>query len=234
MKMTALGTLPRVGFVASFEELAGTPFAGEVNALCWRRELEGDFAEVVAGLCVSQGITSLSEETLRGLALSAGGQKAVACLLRDLDLLSAHGLQPSLDCINGYTTTPLDGELRTDVCSFHADSATVEVDTYLCTYHGASSWGLLNEEAVCKADDPATRRRLLQAYGAADDEAFQEWLGDHFYDLHYEMLAGARPYSFGVGNLWRVATQWPGSPVPPCIHRAPDPVPGEKRLLLIS
>jgi hypothetical protein len=75
---------------------------------------------------------------------------------------------------------------------------------------------------------------LLEAYGGVDDEAFCEWLNDHFYDLHYAPLSGAKPYSFGVGFLWRVATLHEGCLVPPCIHRAPDPVPGQMRLLLIS
>ncbi len=41
--------------------------------------------------------------------------------------------------------------------------------------------------------------------------------------------------SFGLGNLWRIAVDYPGSPVPPCIHRAPITRPGRPpRLLLIS
>lgn len=225
---------PRVLYVDSFDALVSTPMAGGINALCWRRELAGDFAEVVAALTVGEGITSLSAEILLDLPLSAEGRRAVACLLEDLDRLGAQGLQPSLDCINGYTHAPQPGPVRTDVCSFHADSATVEADTYLCTYHGASSWGLPNEQAMRRIDQPETRAALLQAFGGADDEAFQEWLEEHFYDLHYAPLPGAQPYAFGRGHLWRIATLWPGCPVPPCIHRAPDPIPGEKRLLLIS
>jgi hypothetical protein len=39
----------------------------------------------------------------------------------------------------------------------------------------------------------------------------------------------------GIGHLWRIAVQHPGSPVPACIHRAPPPRPGDaRRLLLIS
>ena len=54
-------------------------------------------------------------------------------------------------------------------------------------------------------------------------------------DRLYERLPNAQPYSFGLGNLWRIATEYPGSPVPPCIHRAPDIVPGQPpRLILIS
>lgn len=224
----------RVQIVDSFDALVGTPWTGDVNALCWRRELEGDFAEVVAALAVGPGITSLDAETLRGLSLGPAGGKAVAGLLEDLDRLDAHGLQPTLDCINGYTIEPETGPVRTDVCSFHVDSATVEADTYLCTYHGASSWGLANEQAVRRIDQPETRAALLQAYGGADDAAFAAWLEEHFYNLHYAALPGAQPYAFGTGHLWRIATLCPDCPVPPCIHRAPDPLPGNKRLLLIS
>lgn len=226
--------LPRVRYVRGFDELVGTPFADGVNALCWRRELEGDFAEVAASLDTVPGITPLSEESLCGLHLSLSGQKAVERMLADLELLRAQGLQPSLDCVNGYTHPMQEAVLRTDVCSFHADSATAEADTWLCTYHGACSWGLLNEQAARKVDLPVIRARLLEIHGGADDGVFQEWLEDHFHNLHYQMLPGASPYAFGLGNLWRIATLWPGSPVPPCIHRAPDPVPGEIRLLLIS
>ncbi len=237
--MTMLSNLPnlparRVQLVDSFDALVGTPMVGDINALCWQRELAGDFAEVVAALDVGAGITSLSAETLRGLRLSPEGRQAVTCLLEDLERLDAHGLQPSLDCINGYTHAPQPGPVRTDVCSFHVDSATVETDTYLCTYHGAPSWGLLNEEAVRRIDQPDTRAALLREYGGTDDEAFHEWLEEHFYDLHYAPLPGAQPYAFGTGHLWRIATLWPGCAVPPCIHRAPDPVPGEQRLLLIG
>jgi hypothetical protein len=72
--------------------------------------------------------------------------------------------------------------------------------------------------------------------GAKDDDAeFREALREHCFDLHYLPMPKAQPYSFGVGNLWRIAVDWPGSLVPPCIHRAPETLPGEPpRLLLIS
>jgi hypothetical protein len=41
---------PRVRVVTSFDELVATPFADGVNALCWPRQLDGDFAEVVRQL----------------------------------------------------------------------------------------------------------------------------------------------------------------------------------------
>ena len=55
------------------------------------------------------------------------------------------------------------------------------------------------------------------------------------YDLHYAPLPGARPFSFSLSNLWRIAIDHPGCPVLPCVHRAPLTLPGmEARLLLIS
>jgi len=82
---------------------------------------------------------------------------------------------------------------------------------------------------------PETRAALLQLFGGADDEAFRDYLSENYYDLHYAAAPGARPFSFGQFNLWRIALDYPGSPVPPCIHRAPDPIRGHPpRLLLIS
>lgn len=40
----------------------------------------------------------------------------------------------------------------------------------------------------------------------------QAWLHENCYDLHYEPTPGAQPFSFGVGNLWRIAVQYPGCP----------------------
>jgi hypothetical protein len=58
-------------------------------------------------------------------------------------------------------------------------------------------------------------------------------LNDNCY-LHYASIPLAQPFRFGVGNLWSIAIAYPGSPVPPCIHRAPETLPGQPRLLLIS
>jgi hypothetical protein len=228
-------TLPTcVRLVGSFEELLATSFRDGVNALCWPRVLDGDFAEVVMHLTVGEGITNLAPEELRALSLSTAGKAAVEVMLADYERLSEHGFDPVLNCIDGYVQPEETGPVRTDVCSFHVDSATCEADTYLCTYFGASSEGLPNEGAIRRVDVPETRAELLKLYDGADDEGFREWLNDHYYDLHYVPLPNAMPYSFGICHLWRVATQHPGSPVPPCIHRAPDPIAGQKRLLLIS
>jgi pyruvate/oxaloacetate carboxyltransferase len=53
---------PRVRIVSSFEELVDTRFRDGVNALCWPRVLEGDFAEIVAHLDMPPGITHLTAE----------------------------------------------------------------------------------------------------------------------------------------------------------------------------
>ncbi len=225
----------RIQRVESFAELISTRFADGVNALCWPRLLPGDFNEVVGCLDVSQGITTLEESRLAVLPLSPAGRGAVDLLLADQRLLRASGLEPVLDCINGYAPHEQRGPVRTDVCSFHVDTATDVMDTYLCTYFGPSSEGLRNDEARRHVDIPATRAELLKLFAGGDNDLFRDFLSENCYDLHYAPQPSAQPFSFGVGNLWRIAVDYPGSPVPPCIHRAPDPIPGQPpRLLLIS
>lgn len=224
----------RVRCVHSFHALVTTPFADGVNALCWPRDLPGDFGEVVAQLGRGEGLASLDEVRLRALDLSAAGRAAVEVLVADLRLLRDHGLAPVLDCIHGYPRDEEAEVVATDVYSFHADRAPVEADTYLCTYYGPASEGLDNAAARRHVDLPATRAELLRRHGGPDDEAFAAFLEENCYDLHYAPAPGAQPFSFGRGNLWRIAIAWPGCPVPPCIHRAPATAPGQVRLLLIS
>lgn len=226
---------PRVQRVHSFAALITTPFVGGVNALCWERELAGDFSEVVARLGAGEGIVTLDEARLLTLDVSPAGRTAIAMMLEDHRRLRERGLDPALNCIHAYPRDEEAGAVPTDVYSFHADSAPVEADTWLCTYHGAPSEGLRNEEALRRVDDPATRAALLKNFGGADDDAFAEYLRENCYDLHYAPLPQAQPFSFGIGHLWRIAVDWPGSCVPPCIHRAPATRAGEPpRLLLIS
>jgi len=226
---------PRLQRVHSFQELVATRFAKGVNALCWERTLEGDFGEVVARLGPGEAITAIDDARLRTLAVSSAGGVAIAQLLADLQLLREHHLDPALNCIHSYPRDETREPVATDVFSFHADSAPVETDTWLCTYFGPASEGLRNEEARRRVDVAATRAELLQGFGGEDNDAFRAYLSEYCYDLHYEPLPGAQPFTFGLGNLWRIAVAWPGCPVPPCIHRAPETGPGEPpRLLLIS
>ncbi|MEO8045618.1 MAG: hypothetical protein ABI674_12005 [Spartobacteria bacterium] len=226
----------RIRTVQSFAELAATPFANGVNALCWPRVLAGDFGEVVEKLGAGEEIVTLEEEQLLSLPASAAGRAAIEVMLEDLRRLRELEREPVLNCIHRYPSDDSPGPVRTDVFSFHADSAPVEADTWLCTYHGPASEGLPNEEARRRVEIPETRRKLLTFLGAKeDDDEFREALREHCYNLHYAPVPQARPYSFGVGNLWRIAVDWPGSAVPPCIHRAPETLPGQPpRLLLIS
>jgi hypothetical protein len=226
---------PRIKVVNSFDELLGTPFANGINALCWQRELEGDFAEVLRRLNPGKGITGLDAPSLLSLPLSAAGKTAVDAMLEDLRLLQRSNLDPVLECVDGYLRDDGPGPIHTDVYSFHADSATVQTDTFLCTYHGAASQGLRNDQAIRKIDVPHLRAALLAEFGGADDESFREYLSECCYDLHYEAAENAEPFCFGVGNLWRIAVEYPGNPVPPCIHRAPATQPEDAvRILMIS
>jgi hypothetical protein len=226
---------PRIQRVHCFQELVTTRFANGVNALCWERRLEGDFAEIVERLGPGEGVITVDDDQLLALPVSAAGRVAVANLLADQRRLREHQLAPALNCIHGYPRDEAPGPVPTDVFSFHADSATVETDTWLCTYHGPASEGLRNEAARRRVEVPAIRAELLECFGGEENAAFHAFLSDHCYDLHYEPMPGARPFTFGRGNLWRIAVAWPGCPVPPCVHRAPETVPGQPpRLLLIS
>lgn len=221
--------------VDSFTELVSTPLRGDVNALCWSRSLDGDFGEVARLLARDEkDIHPLSAGELLALPASEDGRRAVQAMLADFQLLRARELDPVLNYINGTTHDDEDAIVATDVFSFHADRAPVPLDTYLCTYFGPTSEGVRNEDATRRIDDAATRARLLALYGGDDDEGFREFLAEHSYDLHYAAAPDAPVFSFGHFNLWRIALAYPGNPVPPCIHRAPTPRPGEVRLLLIS
>lgn len=225
---------PRIRLVHSFDELLSTPFGDGVNALCWPRKLAGDYEEVAAHL-VRTGTETLDDGILRALPLSAGGRIAVGQMIEDRRLLREAGLDPLLDCIKSYDRDEEPGPVPTDVYSFHADSAPVEAETWLCSYNESCSEGLRNDEARRRIDIQETRAELLQLFGGEDDESFAEYLTENCFDLHYAPHPHAKPFSFGMGNLWRIACDYPGSPVPPCIHRAPATIPGRPpRLLLIS
>ncbi len=218
----------------SFSDLSATPFTNGVNAFCWPRTLPGDFGEIVEKLGAGEGIVPVEEALLRSLAVSRAGEEAREVLLEDQRLLRERGLAPELNCIHFYPRDSPDALVPTDVYSFHADRAPVPAETWLCTYFGAPSEGLRNDQAQRCIDQPGTRARLLREFGGADDEAFDEFLAEQSYDLHFTALPEAAQFSFGVGHLWRIALEHPGCPVPPCLHRAPATMAGEPpRLLLI-
>lgn len=227
---------PRIRIVGSFDDLVNASFGPEVNAICWARQLPGNFDEIAALLQDEEDIVSLDEEAIETLRprLSAQGRIAADILLADRQLLQERGLLPSLECVPRYPRD--DGNaVPTDVYSFHADRAPVQADTYLCSYNESSSEGLDNASAQRRIDNPVTRQKLQDLFANKGGGSFEEFLRDNCYDLHYAPLPNAVRYSFGIGNMWRIAVEYPGSPVAPCIHRAPDTVDGRPpRLLLIS
>ena len=63
----------QVGVVSTFAELMDTDFQGNMNALCWNRNLEGDFEEIVSKLQLKENITEVSGDDLLALQLSEKG-----------------------------------------------------------------------------------------------------------------------------------------------------------------
>lgn len=231
--MSALAPSQQIRYVSDFQQLVSTPYGGVVNAICWRRELRGDFAEIVAKVPLEDNMMVLEPEVLLALDLSAEGQLAREILLNDLKLLTDHGAAPVLNLIRCYERDEAVPFFPTDVYSWHVDRAPVPTDTILCTYYGAPSDILPNAQAEQKILVPEIRAELLQLYGGANDADFDAWLSDNFYDLHYRAVPGAQPVSLGIGHLWRLAVDCPGSGILPCVHRAPVEVDGRVRLMLI-
>lgn len=218
--------------VSSFQELVNTPFQGEINAICWPRVLPGNFAEIVQQVHLHQPIEELSEAQLLSMALSPAGQQARDILLQDLHLLQAHGAQPVLNFIQYYEEEEPESLFPTDVYSYHVDRSPVPTDTILCTYYGDASELLPHAQAEQKVLVPEIRAALWEQYTGAPQD-FEAYLAEHFYDLHYRAKPQALPTRLGLGHLCRLAVDYPGSPVLPCIHRAPREHSGLTRLLLI-
>lgn len=216
--------------VTNFQDLVSTPFQGETNALCWSRELIGDFSEIVDKVDFSENMKVLEQDELRELNLSEQGQLARKILLNDFNLLKAHGASPTLNLIKSYEKD--DFFFPTDVYSFHVDRSPVPTDTFLCTYHGDASEIIPNAQAEQKILIPEIRAELKQLYDGPDD-SFEAFLSEYFFDLHYQAKQNAKPTNLGLGHLWRLAVDHPESNVFPCVHRAPKETTGQTRLLMI-
>lgn len=217
--------------VTNFKDLISTPFNGVMNAICWTRNLIGDFSEIVKKVKLTGNITTIEPEELLELPLSEQGQLAREILLNDLKLLTAHGASPILNVINYYDKDDTNPFFPTDVYSFHVDRSPIPIETFLCTYYGESSEILPNAQGKKKVLIPEIRDKLKNLYHG-DDKGFESFLSDHSFDLHYQAEPDARPISLGPGHLWKLAVDHPESQVPPCIHRAPAES-GQNRLLLI-
>lgn len=219
--------------VTNFEELISTPFQGEVNAICWTRNLIGDFAEIVKKVNLIGNIIELHPKDLQKLQLSEQGKLAREILLNDLKVLKNQGASPSLNIIKCYERDDAFPYFPTDVYSFHVDRSPIPIDTFLCTYHGEASDILPNSQATQKILIPEIRAELKKLYGESDDEGFESFLSEFFFDLHYQAKPTANPINLGLGHLWKLAIDYPESNVLPCLHRAPKEKTGENRLLLI-
>ncbi|HAY3552443.1 DUF1826 domain-containing protein [Elizabethkingia meningoseptica] len=218
--------------VSTFSELVATGFQGERNALCWHRDLEGDFQEIVIKLQLNDNITEVTAEDLLALELSEEGNMARNIILNDLQLLTDFGASPSLNLLKCYERDEEFDFISTDVYSWHVDRSPIGTDTFLCTYYGAASDIIPNDQVVQKILIPEVREKLKELYDGTESE-FEDFLKEYFFDLHYQQKPNAKPFNLGLGHLWRLAVDHPEQQVLPCVHRAPVENEGEYRLLLI-
>ena len=222
----------QIGTVSTFSELIQTDFVGERNALCWYRNLEGDFKEIVNKLQLKENITVVEPKDLLALQLSEQGIIAREIILNDLQALTDFGAAPVLNLLKCYECDDEFNFISTDVYSYHVDRSPIATDTYLCTYYGAASEIIANEHAVQKIQIPEIREKLKALHDGPSEE-FEDFLKENYFDLHYQAQPLVVPINLGVGHLWRLAVDHPEQKALPCIHRAPIEKEGEYRLLLI-
>jgi hypothetical protein len=222
----------QIGVVSTFSDLVNTNFQGAMNAICWDRNLDGDFKEIVSKLQLKENVTEVSTEDLLALQLSEKGNKAREMILNDLQLLTDFGASPSLNLLKNYDRDEELDFISTDVYSYHVDRSPIGTDTFLCTYYGAASDIIANNQVEQKILIPEIREKLKELHDGPDSE-FETFLKDYFFDLHYQPKPNAEPINLGSGHLWRLAVDHPSQQVLPCVHRAPVENDGEYRLLLI-
>ena len=221
----------QIQVVNNFQDFVSTPFHGEVNAICWARELEGDFAEVVQKCRLVENMISLESEDLQEIKLSEQGELARKVLIHDLQLLTEHALSPTLNIIKHYERDESFPFFPTDVYSWHVDRSPLPGSTFLCTYHGASSDIVSNAQVEQKILVPEIRAELRKLHQR--EGSFEDFLVEHFFDLHYQAKPDAQATNLGIGHMWRLAIDHPEAEVLPCVHRAPIEKSGEPRLMII-
>lgn len=221
----------QVMVASDFRTLMKTEYHGMKNAICWDRILDGDFEEIVQKLTLKESVTVISEVDLLKLNLSERGRCARDMILQDMRLLTDNGNQPVLNLLSHYERDDSLEFIPADVYSYHVDKSPVGTDTILCTYYGAASDILPNDQALQKILIPEIRQKLMSIYEGGEED-FQYFLEENFLDMHYAALPDAQPIYMSTGQMWRIAVDSPDLPVPPCIHRAPEEK-GQLRLLLI-
>lgn len=221
----------QIKVVPSFAELVNSDFHGVMNAMCWHRNLLGDFKEIVDKLELKENITEVSIKDLLTLQLSEKGNLAREIILTDLQLLTGFGASPSLNLLKNYQRDDELDFISTDVYSYHVDRSPIATDTFLCTYYGATSDILPNDQVEQKILIPEIREKLKALHDGAEAE-FENFLAEYFFDLHYQPKPNAKPVNLGLGHLWRLAVDHPTQQVLPCVHRAPHEE-DQYRLLLI-
>jgi hypothetical protein len=120
----------QISVVSSFSELVSSNFQGDRNAICWYRNLNGDFQEIVKQLQLKENITEVSVDDLLALQLSEQGHLAREIILKDMQLLSDFGASPTLNLIQNYERDDELNFISTDVYSFHVDRSPIPTDTF--------------------------------------------------------------------------------------------------------
>ncbi|MFW1829236.1 DUF1826 domain-containing protein [Acinetobacter sp. ULE_I092] len=207
----------QVRVVTTFSELINTTFQGEINAICWNRDLLGNFKEIVSKLELKENITEVSTEDLLALQLSEKGILARDIILRDIQLLTDFGASPSLNLLKHYEQDQDLDFISTDVYSFHVDRSPIETDTFLCTYHGTASDIISNDQVEQKILIPEIREKLKALHDGPEAE-FETFLQEYFFDLHYQPKPDSEPVNLGSGHLWRLAVDHPTQQVLPCVR----------------
>lgn len=222
----------QISVVSTFSELVNLNFQGDRNAICWHRNLVGNFKEIVVKLELKEDVTEFSVEDLLALKLSEEGNLAREIILKDVQQLTDFGASPSLNLLKCYERDAELDFISTDVYSYHIDRSPIETDTFLCTYHGAASDLLPHDQVEQKILIPEIREKLKALHDGPESE-FETFLEENFFDLHYQPKFDTKPVNLGLGHLWRLAVDHPTQQVLPCVHRAPTEKQGEYRLLLI-
>jgi len=89
----------QIEVVRTFDEIVKRPFRDILNAICWHRNLSGDFSEILSKLQFKENITDIPVKTLSTLKLSHHGNMAREIILNDMASLEDFGAMPKLNLL---------------------------------------------------------------------------------------------------------------------------------------